>query len=167
MISPKLTPNMSVQKSFPYRESNPGLLGESQISQPLDHVGQCFRPGSNRRPSACQADVITATPRKLLYYACLSRIKTICFFDLQRMFNTRLNTHQISLAVIVQWLGPCVVAAVTQVRILVTAVTFLSNVIVWCNSISICYILLQKNAWSPLHNQRQWYSGEHSCLPSS
>ena len=26
----------------------------------------CFRPGSNRRPFACQADVITATLRKLL-----------------------------------------------------------------------------------------------------
>ena len=26
----------------------------------------CFRPGSNRGPSACEADVMTTTPRKLI-----------------------------------------------------------------------------------------------------
>ena len=34
-----------MKKVFPRRELNPGLLGESQISEPLDHVGRMFSPG--------------------------------------------------------------------------------------------------------------------------
>ena len=122
----KFNQRLFIQKYFPRRELNPGLLGESQLSQPLDHVGYCFRPGSNRRPSACQADVITATPRKLLRTLHLNSDLTSLSMTFHRLRAIpSFSLQQVSLAVIVQWLGPCVVAAVTQVRILVTAVTFL------------------------------------------
>ena len=39
-----------------------------------------FRPGSNRRPSACKADVITATPRKLLNMEWFVNIKFFYFY---------------------------------------------------------------------------------------
>ena len=32
-----------------------------------EKIVPCFRPGSNRRPSACEADVITTTPRKRIW----------------------------------------------------------------------------------------------------
>lgn len=37
-----------------------------------------FRPGSNRRPSACKADVITATPRNLyesVFYRTVNQVQ--------------------------------------------------------------------------------------------
>ncbi len=35
------------KKNFPYRELNPGLLGESQLSQPLDHMGLGIKCNKN------------------------------------------------------------------------------------------------------------------------
>ena len=60
----------------------------------------CFRPGSNRGPSACQADVITTTPRKLLKNTLkiksmnslkIISLKEYCWPDVCRTFQIFLN----------------------------------------------------------------------------
>ena len=45
-----------------------------RISQNITERLQCFRPGSYRRPCACEAHVITTTLRKLVYRFVLSLI---------------------------------------------------------------------------------------------
>ena len=56
-------------------------------------------------------------------------------------------------------------AAVTQVRILVTAVTFSKMILKYDLNIILSLAKLCKPTL--VDNKRQWYSGEHSCLPSS
>ena len=47
-----------------------------------------FRPGSNRRPSACKADVITATPRNLcesVFYRTVNQVQYL-FISMNKLF---------------------------------------------------------------------------------
>ena len=50
--------------TFSYLKLNEKLIEDYMFKQ-KKKFQNCFRPGSNRGPSACQADVITTTPRKL------------------------------------------------------------------------------------------------------
>ena len=55
------------QKGFPTPGVEPGPPGwKPDILAVIPREKACFLPGSERRPSVCYTDVITATPRKLL-----------------------------------------------------------------------------------------------------